>query len=494
MPEEKAEVKKTYSLKSSFLQNYKSIKELFIEYDGRVTTIVGTNGSGKTTVGVDSLAACLFGVSDRPKPGQIKGQRYSFIGQWGKNATIERTIVDNTNGAEIKVRRVITPSGSKLTFKAPDGYEVSEEWLHGLLNVGLLSAKHFCSLPGDEQALVLGIKVKGFNDDIAEQKDEIKIANRQVEDLGNINFDITAVESVDVDALNRQKDEIRKSNAGRLRKFEEGRQSELESNQDFDNDQRLLFSSNNEVRTKITEMQGNISSERDNIVTFRMEVKRKEEALENSIKSLSLAEKELADCEEMFSKMKQPQQLKGIGTAIPEPILESTGSIDSQIERAVEVNKLHRIYIDEIALVKKCEALSNILAAFKSKIGELETKKNEYVKSFDFGFKGLTVDDKNCLQLNGRAIREGNFSTGELINIVAKLKSKQNESLKVVFIDDINNLDEENQVKVVKGLEDSGFQVIIGKVGNKKSNANEILIKEGSIVKSYDEAKGEKLI
>ena len=118
---------------------------------------------------------------------------------------------------------------------------------------------------------------------------------------------------------------------------------------------------------------------------------------------------------------------------------------------------------------------------------KIKESRIEYIKSFDFGYADLTVDNNGMLLLKGRPIKEPYFSKGELELIVARLYVSLDPKLKVRFIDDFELLDEDNQKTLLDSLLEQGFQVITSEVGKTATSKNTILLRECKKVKSYEE-------
>jgi hypothetical protein len=113
---------------------------------------------------------------------------------------------------------------------------------------------------------------------------------------------------------------------------------------------------------------------------------------------------------------------------------------------------------------------------------KVDDNKLEYIKSFDFGFDGLIINEDGELILNNKPIREPYFSRSELEIIVATLYTSINPHFKVRFIDDFECLDDTNQQKLIDKLLKKGFQIITAEVGDITKDNNSILLREYKIV------------
>ena len=81
-------------IKKLKLDNFAEFTNFEVEFDGKITNLIGINGSGKTTIGLTAIWACLKGISEKSGKGQLIGERYRFIGSSKDTANIELTLLD----------------------------------------------------------------------------------------------------------------------------------------------------------------------------------------------------------------------------------------------------------------------------------------------------------------------------------------------------------------------------------------------------------------
>lgn len=403
-------------IKKLKLENFAKFTNFEIEFDGKITNLVGINGSGKTTIGLTAIWACLKGISENSGKGQLIGERYRFIGTDKKTADIELTLFDEEHNAEIKIKNHISKDSNKITFHAPKNYKIDNDWINNLFAVAFLSAKNFTRYSPKEQAILLGIDTASFDDELNKAKEEYTYINRQIKSFGEIDH-VEKVEKVSISELLEEK-----------RKADE-----------FNNDQ-------NKRKDDI-----------DNYTREVMSLKKQKEEIEKKIK-LSCA---------ILNNFDEPE------------FLIDTTEIIEKINNAEEINSKAVLYNNYVS--KAAERNSAVLELEQNKKAQQEImqKRLDYIKSFNFDFKELSIGEDGGLLLNNRPIKEQYFSKGELEIIIAKLHANKNPNLKVRFIDDFELLDEQNQESIIKTLLDSGFQIITARVGDKiKSKENTILLRE----------------
>jgi len=415
-------------IKKLELKNFAQFTDFECEFDKNVTHLVGVNGSGKTTIGLTSVWACLKGIAERSKDGLV-GERFRFIGKAGKSSDIKLTVYDEKTQKEVVIKNHITATGNNITCQPVQ----EENWLFDLLNVAFLSAKNFSNIDSKKQALLLGVDTTEHDEKIKVLKEEFTLLNRDYRNFGDIAV-VEPTESVDVSALVEKK--------GKLESV-------------YYHEQELVTEHNTSV--------SHVNQQRPQWVEKISELK----------EQIKKCEKWLVDNPEVALK-----------EAVVKP---DTEKLREQIQNAQQTNNAANQYQGYLEQTKLKEEKKKELAHNKTKQDEAENTRLEYIKSFNFGFKGLNVDPTGNLVLNDRPIREPYFSKGELELIVAKLCMSQNPKLTTRFIDDFELLDEANQAKIVDGLLEKGFQIITAEVGNKKTEDNTILLRECKKVEKYEE-------
>lgn len=414
-------------IKNLKLKNFAKFTDFECEFDSRITRLVGLNGDGKTTVGLTAIWACLKGISEKSKDGQLLGERFRFIGGAKPTADIELTLLDEKKNIEVIARNHISKTGNKITFEAVKG-TLPQGWLNDLLSVAFLSAKNFTQLDSREQALLLGIDTTEHDDQLKALKTRYTEINRDIKGIGSV-AKLDKTERVSINEL-----------AGKLEQAQKHNQEQ-------------------ELKTRDI-------SEAD--------------------KSILATQKNIEDLEEQLYAQKQHlQDLKNKKDNLDEPgELIDTEPIYKAMQDAEDTNRKAEAYEANQAKVEKLKRLEKLLDANKADQEKAAKARLDYIKSFDFGFSGLEVGDDGGLLLNERPIREPYFSKGELEVIVARLYASKNPVLKVRFIDDFELLDEKNQTALLDELLERGFQVITAEVGDKAKEQNTILLRECKIADS----------
>jgi DNA repair exonuclease SbcCD ATPase subunit len=429
-------------IKSLKLKNFHRFNDVEIEFDSKITRLCGVNGSGKTSV-LNAIWAAMKGISEKSGKGQLIGERFRFIGSNGVNTELNLTLIDESKGVEIKVRNKITKTGNEIAFLAPDDYPVSNEWLSNLLSITFMSAKSFGLLSGQEQAISLGIDVSTYDKKIKAYKEEFTGLNRDLKNLG-IPETIEKVERVSVADLVEEQNKI----------------------VEFNNKQKDSASSMSASKRLVDRLTSDVE-----------ELKRE----------LAECELKLKTAKKQHSELTEPEELK------------DDSEVKLKIQNVEKINYQAEQYEANLKTIAKIEAKKEEIENNKKLQEKEEEEKVNYIKSFEFGFDGLTVNDDGELLLNdgrgARPIKEPYYSKGQLEIIVAKLHASLNPEFKVRWIDDFNLLDEMNQGVIVDQLLEAGFQIITSEIASSKvGKENCVLLKDCAVVESYEEKPKNSLL
>jgi hypothetical protein len=459
---------------SAKLNNLYGFEKFEIVFGDQVTHLVGRNGSGKSTVGLKALMACVCGISENGGKGQLIGERFRFIGKAGKSADAAYTFLDTSTSSKFTIRNHITSGTNSITIKSDGDTPVNEDWLRGFLNIALMSAKNFCALSGRDQAIALGIDTSSFDAEIKKYKEEATLLNRDLKGMGEIE-PVEKVDAIDVSALKKKEEEVRGSLNAQYKenraKNEKARTAHTESLSRA----RLEMDKHQELQTRRSE----------NIII----------AGESFQKLLALGYPDtngwLMDWIDALPKAEPP-----INIAVSElrlidemPDDSELRKIESEKEAANETNIRARDYLNYLSAFAKKESKKKEIADNKAKQEEATKARNTYISSFKFGFAGLSTDESGCLMLNDRPLTDSYFSRGELEMIVAKLHASINPVFRVRFVDDFDLLDEENQEKLLKELTEADFQVITAEVRNTKPDRENVIVLRECKIQTEEEER-----
>ncbi|MCK5611148.1 hypothetical protein KAR91_55255 [Candidatus Pacearchaeota archaeon] len=425
-------------IKDLTLKNFAKVSEVSVSFDKNITYLIGSNGSGKTTIGLNGVFFAMKGLAQ--KGDGIIAERFRFIGPHSKSAKAILTLYDEEEGFEAKISRKLLKNKTELKIEASDGRQLDQAWLSSIFNSFLIDPMGFSRLSGKAQALAFGADTASFD----VKKKELELERR---DIGR---DVKRLQAV-VDA------------AGNPEKAEMVDLSELLA--ELTKRQKIIITRNKAIDYLET-LDGNIKDSLGDV-----------EYLEQKLSAAKM--KLVRDNDARHDKANEIQMMK---TA-------NEQEIKNQIENAQAVNLKATAY--EKFQVDK----GNLTGAgfdYDSKtlkIKENEADRTKYLKSLELPWPNITINDDGEFRLNDKPFCSSYFSAGELLKLGAKIGSKLKDGLKYVFFPNSEALDDKNREAVFKALNDDGFQIVAEVVGTEKKKATSILLKEMTVVESYDGAK-----
>ncbi len=403
-------------IKSVEVTQFKNFEQFSINLNPDVTYLVGGNGVGKSTMGVDAIWMILRGIGE--KGVFLKGERRLFLKD-GRQAEGTMVLTDGSN--EWTIKRTVTPTTQKLEITAPDGSKLDQSFIDSFWDSALLNPIAFANLDPREQCKVLGIDTSAFDARIKELKEDHTIINRELRAFGEIELPELA-EPVDFSELSKKKDEILK----------------------FNQEQERIA----RARTELGSRMGSIDSQLE-------ELRLKMESLANSRKSL----------ENDLTAMPHPQ-----------PPLDTT-IIDAQIAAASETNAKAQLYKEAVKKLQDKEAKAIELKQNQKAQEDVKADKTEYLQGLELPYPNLTVSDDGWLLFDGRPIKEHMFSKGQLIKLAIRLLGNKEREFRYCYLEDFNLLDEDNQKEIVDWLVGEGYQVVCEVVG-KSFDGDSIVIEK----------------
>jgi hypothetical protein len=174
-------------IKTLQLQDFAGMDEVTVNFSDNVTYLVGNNGSGKSTIGINGIQFVLQGIAERAAvktQNPIIGERFRFIKGDATSAKGAVLLTDTQFGCDIVVKRKVTATSTELSFEAPTGIKLDQPWLNDLYSSFCMSPTQFCSLSGQEQAKFLGIDLSEEEAEIKQLKEDFTYVNRKIKDFG----------------------------------------------------------------------------------------------------------------------------------------------------------------------------------------------------------------------------------------------------------------------------------------------------------------------
>lgn len=424
--------------------------------------LVGMNGAGKTTVGVNILQFVMQGVSTRKSqdaPYPLEAERFRVIGPHAASAQASITFHDTKLNCDIKVTRKVTKSAQELHFDAPEGIVLDQQWLTDLFNYYLIAPKAFAQLSSKEQALSLGIDTTEYDEKIEKAKEDLKSANTLLAEAKK-KVEEKSV-SAEIAKEYTSKKEVQEITA-RLQKASDAKTASTT---------RL---SNIETKTeKIEEVNAEIEEHRAEIKRLEAKITEKETKV-NTLQT-EIGELNAQESEYEMSLTEDPDNFD------IEKINQELSELNKHNENFEAVQE-HREAIDQEAEKQKT------VDEKKKAVKDAEAEKTTYLQGKKLPFSNLSINEKGELLVDSKPLKPPYFSTGELNKLIPILMSSQNPEFKYVFIQDYNLLDEKKGQELIDFLLKKDYQLVIEYVGTEKGGLdNKIILKDCRVVDSYNE-------
>ncbi len=469
-------MEKGIKLDSTKLRNFAGFQGIEVSFNGEISWLCADNGGGKSTLTLTATQALFKGIGENDIGRNIIGSRFKFIGPYDKSADIALRFHDEKLDRFFSFTRHLTAgTNGELKIKPEDDLPIPTEWLSDFLNVSLMSSKHFSQLTGKEQALALGINTDQFDQRIEELKAEFTILNRELTKIGEIK-QVDRVDPISIDELIKKKDKkSAELNALYLKNKADNKALRDKYNEEKETHRKAVDKIKDENRVK----EFNASE------------------CETALTVLVLHGYKGKEAKGFVENLPQPIPTHEFDKAEPEyveemPSRKPMDDIEAEILQANETNRLSGEYQKYLKAIADKESKQAEIAVNAKKQDSEKKARIDYIKQFNFGFAGLTTNDKGELEFNGRPLREPFVSTGQLIMIVAKLMRSRNPIFKTVFLDNYSDLDPKNGQKILKELTGEGFSVIVSIPSEKPIEGEHcIVLRECKLV---TEEEGEKLL
>ena len=465
-------------IKQIMLKNFANVNQIEINLSDSVTYLIGENGSGKTTVGLNAVWFILEGLAKTGKK-VLHGDRFRFIGKQGKSAIGKLVLHDETENIDIAITRKLLKNKTELKITASDKRQLPVDFIDDIFNIFSINPVGFAKLDPREQAEALGIDTsendrmkKETYDERHEIGYDVKRLKGAMEEIGNVE----AVEKIDIQKLLKAKDKIEAANTKAIEKTQAERDKTIQEAVDYNQKQI-------DKQVAITVITRNIENAEEGI-----------KALHNNIEQLK---RQIIDDKKTHAKLLDkrnhlptPAEKRTTNPTIKMPLTESTSEVNQQIQAAESINQQATLYQQSVDAENKYVTAK---LRYDNKTAELQTIEDnriEYLKSCNLPFANITIDDTGGVLINDRPFSETYFSKGEILRMGIKLAASVNPKLKYVFIPDSQSLDEKNREKLFEELTEAEFQIVAEYVDTeKRKDHGSILLKESKVVESYDNSE-----
>lgn len=467
-------------IKQIMLKNFANVNQIEINLKDDVTYLIGENGSGKTTVGLNAVWFILEGLALKGK-NVLHGDRFRFIGEYGPTAIGQITLHDEIENIDVIITRKLLKNKTELKITASDKRQLPDNFIDDIFNIFSINPLGFAKLSPQEQALAMGIDTAKFDamkkvayDERTELGRDVKRLESAVEEIGPVE----KVEPIDLKKLLKEKEQIEAANTKAVNKARDERDKAVQEAIKWNQEQ-------DKKNAKIKDADYEIKNTEDRIKALREELKEKIKQLETHMENGIKMHKKL-----IAERDKLPVPDEKISTDIQAKPVEakSTIALTEQIESAEATNKKAVLYQQSLTALKKYNAAKDLYVSKQAEMDKIESDRIEYIKSRNLPFSNIAIDDSGGVLINNRPFSETYFSKGEILRIGIKLAAATNPKLKYIYVPDSQSIDEKNREKLFTELVEAGFQVVAEYVDTERQKDHgSILLKESRVVESYNE-------
>lgn len=464
-------------VKQIMLKNFATVNEIQMDFTDDITYLIGENGSGKTTCGLNAIWFVLEGIAKTGKKA-LHADRFRFIGKYGKSAIGQITLHDEKEGIEIYIQRKMTKDATKLQIATSDGRVLDADFVDKIFNIFSINPEGFSRLSSREQAASLGIdtsvidaKKKAVYDQRRELGYAVKSSKGILDEYQERLRDsgTEKAEFVDVQTLLEKKAKIDNAKALALTQAQEARIQQINEAIAHNKVQNDLL-----LKEKIINQQ--IGLFRDKLSKLNDEI--------GSVK------RQLATSNNQLTELPDVVALMETDIPVPEVVQQDISPLIEEIDKAERQNVDAAAWIEFERLDKKYAEAVDVHDKKDREYQALEQDRVKYLKSCDLPFSNVTINDSGELLVDGRPFCDPYFSKGEILSAGIKIAATMNPELKYVFIPNAQSLDEKSREKLFAELIDNGFQIVVEMVGTEKNKDHStILLKESRIVDDYEEQK-----
>lgn len=464
-------------IKQIMLKNFANVNQIEINLSDSVTYLIGENGAGKTTIGLNSVWFVLEGLALKGQ-NVLHGERFRFIGEYGPTATGQLILHDEVEKIDITITRKLLKNKTELKITASDGRQLHENFIDEIFNIFSINPVGFAKLTPQEQALAMGIDTSKFDalkkiayDARTDLGRDVKRLSGAVEEFGAVE----KVEPVDLKKLLDAKSKIDAENAKAVDSARAERDAAVQEAIKYNTAQDLKQSKIKDATAEVIRVETKIE-----------ELLKKIKEMQDSVSELLKIKKQrIAECDALpIPDEKKPTD---IPIKMPDEIVSTTDLVQ-QIESAEATNQKAARYQQKIEAQKKLNAAESLHLAKQAEMDKIEADRIAYIKACNLPFSNITIDDTGGVLINDRPFNETYFSKGEILRIGIKLAAAANPKLKYVFVPDSQSIDEKNREKLFVELVEAGFQVVAEYVDTEKQKDHgSILLKESKIVESYED-------
>jgi DNA repair exonuclease SbcCD ATPase subunit len=403
-------------IKKINIHNFKNLKSVEANLNGKSVYVTGKNGQGKTSF-IQAIFSTI-GAVDGPVKAIMDGEERAkvslVIGNEEKEIIIEKSFSEGS------------PNG-KLTIKSPDGatYPKPAQFIEQLIGSVNFDMEKFLLLKNQKEMLNF-------------MKDFLKIDTDEIDEASKIEYNERTVVNRQIKEFTEQLKiyedavEVVVEDASILREKSAKRTDHLRKVQ--------------EVELRIVKGTSLIDQSKSKIEEYEVKLVEIQKMLEEERVTLNELNKTMSDVKTEKDNLLQQLEM------YPDPALE----IEEHNKKVELANK----YAKKLEIVANLEAAKEKSEQHTRKLTDLSTKRNELFVSTGIANITITEDD---IYYKGLPLDRNQINTAQLSELAIDIILAVNPTLKAVKFD-ASTMDKETYQRVLEKIEKHGFQCFIEEV------------------------------
>ncbi len=405
------------------LENFKKLKAINLDLEGKSLTLTGPNGSGKSSV-IDSIWIALTGkeVPDNP------------ITQGEDNGTITVKIKEDS-GNELTVQKKFTLDTRTLTVRNSDG--TKEPSAQAFLDriIGRISFDPFGFIrkqPREQKKFLMDLLGLDFSE--LDKQKALYNENKFTSEKEVIQYQNTLTDLPNVD---------------------KGFETERSVNEALEKQKAI-----SDVKARATKIEQEISMAQSSIVTFNTNIGATKKRIEELQATIVSSEAEIAKTQTMIAGHEEIL-VKEKAYLATNPLED----VDALVNEIQVHNNNHRVFLQRQATRQQLIKAQEEVKKWTEEAKRVEEARLATIKETKMPVKGLTFAEDGLLY-EGLPVNEQQLSHAKLIDIGVRISMALNPGLRIMRIKDGSLIDTSTLTAIKAAVKEQDYQLFIEKVAN----------------------------
>jgi recombinational DNA repair ATPase RecF len=454
---------------SATIQDFKNVAQAAFKAEGNHVILSGTNGSGKSAI-LEALLTALCGKIIMPDDPIRHGSESSLITvnlSEGKKIDYTITVIIKDNDFVLKIQPYDV-NGTALSY-----IDKPQTFLKNLINKMAINPQSFFTLKPHEQVQELYKVMPELKDKIDKNQsdfDEIQSERSEIlQEKKSIEGQLKTFANVSEYPDEELNSEELTAELVLINKHNAGQQAIISQMKANDNSIALTGNKISFIGQRISDLDKQIDDMESKLRTMKIQLDTQQKELNAQIilkTNCEIIKKEFAKDLENF----QLKDEKGI----KEKLSKSSAHNEKAKQKKIFYN-----------LTQKLSEIENLASGKLVEMKVLQADKLNICRSAQMPIAGLAIGD-DCLiyQFPGKTdfVELNSLSTGQKWVVALALNAKLNPNCKILFVESLNDLDQDNQVMLYTKAQESGIQLIMHNTAQTGDGSQcDIIIKDATI-------------